>query len=375
MSLTDNNARVMLVDDNEKNIVVLQSFLNRAGISSFSVTSGQEAIRLARELHPELILLDIMMPETDGYTVCETLKNDPQTRDISIIFISALNSKEDIIHGFELGGIDYITKPFNKEEVLARVKTHLTLKSQQKQLEQANTLLREALATKDRLFSIISHDLMGPIVNISNVMKLLIDSELPRPEQLEFLNGALSSNASTLELLKNLLSWAKSQRNEIRFNPHNIDVSIIINDNIKLMQGIMSEKKIYTANRIRQTLMCFADENMLTLVFRNLLSNAIKYSHPQSTIEIYHQEEDDWMTFCVRDNGVGIAPDNIRLILDAGEHFTTPGTAYEKGHGLGLTLCKEFVEMHGGKLIIESEPENGSLICFSIPKHLTDFKH
>ncbi|MDK2908676.1 MAG: two-component system, sensor histidine kinase and response regulator [Bacteroidales bacterium] len=372
----DNPNWVLVVDDNDRNLMVLQSILEKVSIPCKTSTSGKEALLLAMQSPPALVLLDIMMPEMDGITVCKKLKEIEHTRDIPVIFISALTSKEDVLQGFEAGGVDYITKPFHKEEVLARVKAHLTIIRQKRELQETNQKLKEAIATKDRLFSIISHDLIGPVVNINNVLNIAVNQPMEKELLIEFLRDALAANTSTLDLLKNLLAWAKNQRNEINFNPHNIDVSIIIDDNLNLLKGLWTEKKLTVINHIQSPMMCFADENMLTIIFRNLISNAIKYSYEGGKIEICCTEtEQNKIKFCVIDEGTGIEPENLQRILNRYEHFTTLGTHYEKGHGLGLTLVQDFVTAHKGILEIETEPGRGSRFCFSIPKNLSDFPH
>lgn len=366
---------VLIVDDNENNLVYLQNILQRADISCKTTTQGKECLNLCMNDPPSLILLDVMMPEMNGYEVCKRLKESEITRDIPVIFISALISKEDILKGFEVGGVDYITKPFHKEEVLARVKAHLTIVTQQKKLELMNRELKEALAVRDRLFSIISHDLIGPILNIENALKLLIEERLSVEERFDFLQESLNAASSTLDLLKNLLSWAKNQIEGIDYNPHNVDVSIIIGDILNLFQRMQKEKKIDIINHIQESLICFADENMLHLIFRNLISNALKYSYEGGKIEILHHNERDSMVFEIMDKGKGIATEEVEKILDPIQFYSTPGTAYEKGHGLGLRLCKEFIEIHGGELKIISEPGKGSIFRFSIPQNLTNLKH
>lgn len=366
---------VLIVDDNENNLVYLQNILQRADISCKTTTQGKECLNLCMNDPPSLILLDVMMPEMNGYEVCKRLKESEITRDIPVIFISALISKEDILKGFEVGGVDYITKPFHKEEVLARVKAHLTIVTQQKKLELMNRELKEALAVRDRLFSIISHDLIGPILNIENALKLLMEERLSDEERFDFFQESLNAASSTLDLLKNLLSWAKNQIEGIDYNPHNVDVSIIIGDILNLFQRMQKEKKIDIINHIQESLICFADENMLHLIFRNLISNALKYSYEGGKIEILHHNEGDSMVFEIMDKGKGIANEEVEKILDPIQFYSTPGTAYEKGHGLGLRLCKEFIEIHGGELKIISEPGKGSIFRFSIPQNLTNLKH
>jgi two-component system sensor histidine kinase/response regulator len=366
---------ILIVDDNQRNLMVLGAMLRKLNAEITEAQSGQEALGIIEKSIPDLILLDIMMPRMDGLEVCAIIKSNPLYKDIAIIFISALDSTTDKIRGLEAGGVDYITKPFQKEEVLARVKTHLTVQYQQKALEKANKDLRLANATKDRLFSIIAHDLLGNVSNVSNVLKLLTEMVISPIEQQEFLHAASGTIKNTHSLLKNLLFWAKSQRNEIDYNPHNINVSIVVNDNIALMKSQIKEKHLVVNNHIPEGYICFADENMLSTIFRNLISNAIKYSFEKGTINITYTETNEDFLFCVEDTGIGIPDENLPMIFDTYSSFSTPGTNYEKGTGLGLILCKEFVEKQGGKIWVESQPEKGSRFSFTIPVPEINYKY
>lgn len=347
--------------------MVLGAMLRRINAELIEAQSGPEALEQIEKNIPDLILLDIMMPKMDGLEVCTIIKNNPVYKDIAIIFISALDSTTDKIRGLEAGGVDYITKPFQKEEVLARVKTHLTIKFQQKALEEANQELRLANSTKDRLFSIIAHDLLGPVSNVSNVLKLLTEMEISPLEQKEFLLAASVTVKNTHSLLKNLLFWAKSQRNEIDYNPHNINASIVVIDNLQLLMSQIIEKQLSIDNQIPEAFQCYADENMLSTIIRNLISNAIKYTEPGGKITIGYENSPIEVTFWVEDTGIGIPEQHIPLIFDTFANFSTPGTNYEKGTGLGLILCKEFVETQGGKISVESTPGIGSRFKFTIP--------
>lgn len=367
--------KILIVDDNERNLQILEAMLKKIQAKVYTALSGKLALEMVMDINPDLILLDIMMPTMDGFEVCRSIKLNQDYQDIPIIFISALDSHNDKIKGFQSGAIDYVTKPFNVEEVLSRVKVHLLIRSQQQELEQTNQRLREALGTKDRLFSIIAHDLQGPLANLQNVLKLLSQMSLTEAQRLDFLNEALDTAGNTQTLLRNLLFWAKSQRNEIDFKPHNIFIAIIIDDSIKLLNSLAREKNIKISTNIPADLVCFADENMLNIIVRNLLTNAIKFSNKNSSIRIEYTNTEAELQIHVVDQGVGIPADKLSCLFNAATHFSTHGTNYEKGTGLGLLICREFIEKHHGRIWLESEEGTGSSFSFSIPHYITDFTH
>lgn len=363
---------ILMVDDHPRNLQVLGAILRKHEYSIAVARSGKDALDFTTTLIPDLILLDVMMPEMDGFEVCHRLKAQPETQDIPIIFVTALDTPQDKLRGFQEGGVDYITKPFHQDEVLARVKAHTTIRMQQKELLEKNRLLEEANQTKNRLFSIIAHDLLGPVSNVTEVLKLLSQGILGPDDQLDFTMGALKSSQQTLLLLKNLLFWAKNQRSEIDFHPHLINLHILLHDNISLFEGMAKEKKLRFELHCEQGITCFADENMLTTITRNLLSNAIKYTPEGGWVNITAQTLDQMTEIVVEDNGIGIDREDIDRILDPLVHFSTPGTNYEKGTGLGISLCVDFIRRHGGDLTIESEPGHGSRFVATIPFQQTE---
>lgn len=364
----ENSAPVILmVDDHPRNLQVLGAILKRHEYSIAVARSGMQALEFVETMLPDLILLDVMMPQMDGFEVCSRLKADERTRDIPIIFVTALDTPQDKLRGFQEGGVDYITKPFHQDEVLARVKAHTTIRLQQKELQEKNRLLEEAIQTKNRLFSIIAHDLLGPVSNVTEVLKLLAQGIFSPEDQADFTQGALKSSQQTLLLLKNLLFWAKNQRREIDFSPHLINLYILLSDNLNLLEGLAREKKIKITMQCDRNVSLFADENMLTTVVRNLLSNAIKYTGEGGNIALSANDTGQGTDIVVEDDGIGIAPEDIKQILDPLVHYSTPGTHYEKGTGLGVSLCVDFVRRHGGDLEIESAPGKGSRFIVHLP--------
>lgn len=234
-------------------------------------------------------------------------------------------------------------------------------KSEQKQ--------RELNATKDKLFSIIGHDLRGPIGGFKSLLQLLISGyDLSNTESLmKMLKVTHKSASSTHELLENLLEWAKSQRNEIVFTPIQLNLFSVISQTSELFKDICNTKEISIINNVLPDTNVLADKNMLMTLLRNLISNALKFSPNGKQIIITATENESEVVVTVKDEGVGIRAEDIAKLFDDSEQFTTYGTNGEKGSGLGLMLCKEFVERNGGAISVKSEISKGSSFIFTLP--------
>ena len=239
-----------------------------------------------------------------------------------------------------------------------------------------NKELIELNATKDKFFSIIGHDLRGPIGGFKSLIEMMIlNFDLTDTARLtKALKIIQSSASSTFELLENLLSWARSQRNEIEFNPVNVKLNEIIELSLKPLNGFAQGKQINIIDNLPRNQMIYADSNMLMTIMRNLISNAIKFTNPGKNIYLTAFENKDKWTISVKDEGIGIEHENLYKIFNTSENFTTSGTLKEKGSGLGLLLCAEFVKKHGGKIWVVSDSGNnrngkGSDFKFSLPKN------
>jgi len=357
-----NNFKILIVDDIPTNIQVLGSVLRKAGYEVAFTDNGQDAINKAKSNHYDLILLDIMMPSMDGFEACRILKKNPESKDIPIIFLTAKTDSESLIKGFDLGAVDYLTKPFKAAELLARVKTHIALKYTTEELVKSN-------AMKDKLFSIIAHDLRGPVGNFGAALAVLIENldTFDKETLSEILSDLKNSASRSYELLQNLLKWARSQNNTIEFAPANQNLNQIIQENVELLQSSAAQKQITIKSEIHNEIFVFADINMLKTILRNLLSNAIKFSFPQGEVIVNVTKSDNFAEIAIEDFGIGIKKENIEKLMTSHEYFSTYGTANEKGTGLGLNLCKDFVERNGGKINIESEEGKGTKIYFTLP--------
>lgn len=236
-------------------------------------------------------------------------------------------------------------------------------------LKKSEQELRFSNATKDKLFSILAHDLVSPFTSVLGFSKLLMHSSEERDfEKVEEYSTSINVAANqTFHLLTNLLEWARSQRDKIQFNPETIHLKEIINQVNLLYCHALDEKEIYLEIDIKSNFTLEADSNMLLTIIRNLVSNAIKYTEEEGIIKITAWQNEKQTDICVADTGKGISENNLEQILDFGLNFTTKGSNSESGTGLGLIICKDFVERHGGKIWIKSKENIGTKVCFSIP--------
>lgn len=353
---------VLVVDDVPQNVQIAQTILKRDGYRIETAGGGAEALDAAREKPVDLILLDIMMPEMDGFSVAEELQADESTADIPIIFLTARNDTESITRGFKIGAVDYITKPFRGEELRVRVQTHLRLRHTQRELREAN-------ASRDKFFSIIAHDLRSPftaLVGMSQYLATGIDEIDPETAK-EFLEGMHKSSKNAFNLLENLLEWSRIQTGRLPMSPKEVDIQEILEDNLSLLQMNVQGKEITIDKQLNEEETVWADENAVHTVIRNLLSNAIKFTPKKGTISIYSRQLKEQLVITVKDTGTGMDRETLENLFRIDYHTTTRGTEQEKGSGLGLILCKEFVERNGGTLSVESEPGNGSTFSFTLP--------
>lgn len=359
----ENIPDILVVDDVPGNLVILNDILEANGFKVRPVLNGTLALQVAEKEKPDLILLDIMMPDMDGFEVCRRFKEHEQLHDIPIIFISALTDTGDIVKAFNSGGVDYISKPFRAQEVVARVSTHITLKRQKRELQELN-------AAKDKFFTIIAHDLRGPFNGFLGLTQIMAEEiSTLTTDEIQRMAVDLNSSASKLfQLLKNLLNWSRIQQGLMPFNPEKLDLYTIINKSIGLHQDAAKMKGIGIVNSISEGQMVFADNNLFQTVIRNLLSNAIKFTNKGGNIILSaHSNDVGLIQISIKDSGIGISPEMIGKLFRIDSRTGRKGTEGELSTGLGLLLCKEFVEKHGGKIWVESEEGKGSNFYFTIP--------
>ena len=361
--------KILIVDDVMSNVLLLKILLANEKFQVCTANCGNACIEQARKEHPDLILLDVMMPDISGFDTAVIMKKDPELKDIPIIFLTALNTPADLVHGFQVGANDFLTKPFNKEELVMRVMQQISLVAAKRIIEKQNAELRATLNNRDKMYSVIAHDLRSPMASIRMVLNLVVQSSSPEtvgPELFALLDQANRESEEVHDLLDNLLKWTKSQTGRLSVVLQDLDLNDIIPGVVDIFEMIAQTKKIkLELQRPSAPLIVQADNDMLKTVVRNFMSNAIKFSPEGSSIEIMMTAEGDFAKVSVRDHGVGIAADRIETIFHKGE--TTYGTGGEEGSGLGLQLCQDFARKNGGDCTVESVEGEGSTFSVLIP--------
>jgi signal transduction histidine kinase len=287
---------------------------------------------------------------------------------------SVVSSKEGINIEEELMGRNYTTIKFpiilEDKTLLAGYTIDITdRKKVEAELKIKNEELKLVNAQKDRLFSILSHDLLNPFNSILGFSQLILD-QIEEKDYTRIEECAKIVNHSSLravDLLKNLLGWSILQEGRIECSPEHIRMVDLVNNILDLFTYITNQKSILISNALPSELFAYADRNMISIVMRNLISNAIKFSMPNGNITIFADEEQNGLKVSVSDTGVGIPKKKLETLFSPDKRFSTSGTQHELGTGFGLILCKEFVEMHGGELFVESIEGKGSTFSFTIP--------
>ncbi len=515
--------KILIVDDNPTNIQFVELALQQKGYQTGAAYNGQEALQFLNEESYDLILLDVMMPYLNGFELCEILQKDEQKKNIPVIFLTARTDKESLVRAFEVGGVDYISKPFKINELLLRVKTHLALSTKQEleeelierrkvekaliesqkrlelvlasvpntifevdlqgnlistnrphplsnvnidigspifnssaeqldnklvsvfdnciknrevisyeikinfetetfwlkktlvpvitgdelisvlliiaditsrkrielqlktyqnelesalvelsmlnsELENKSIELQELNTTKDKLFSIIAHDLKNPfnmLIGYSDILQRNLHKY--STEKIAYYIDIINNSARTgFNLLENLLEWSRAQTGRLVFIPTAADIMPVITENIDLLEGEAKRKGIVIKCYINESVKVFIDQNMISTVVRNILSNAVKFT-AKGKISISGVQVENFYEITVEDTGRGISEENINKLFRNDIHFSEPGTSDEKGTGLGLILCKEFIERNGGSIFVKSEIGKGTSFIFTIP--------
>jgi two-component system sensor histidine kinase/response regulator len=361
---------ILVVDDNPDNLKVVGEFLKEEGYNIALAVNKTSAFEILNHYSIDLILLDIMMPDANGYEVCREIKANDKLKEIPVIFISALTDISDKIKAFKTGGVDYISKPFQAEEVKARVYTHIELRQQKKQLQEQSCELQKLNSDKDRFISILAHDLKSPFTVLLGYTDLLSKnirtydiSEIGK--RVEYINNA---GKGIFNLLEEILLWVRAQSGKLPFEPCSMLFSNFAEDIIESLKLQADAKGILIKQFSALETFLYADMNMLATVLRNLVSNAIKFTNRGGQIKIFAEQNITETIITVSDNGVGMSQEVKDKLFDIAQLYTSAGTADEKGTGLGLLLCKEFIEKHGGRIWVESEKGVGSEFKFAIPK-------
>ena len=361
--------KILVVDDVMSNVLLLKVLLTNEKFQVITANGGNKCVVMAKSEHPDLILLDVMMPDISGFDTAVILKKDPETADIPIIFLTALNAPSDLVHGFQVGANDFLSKPFSKEELIMRVMHQISLVAAKRIIVQQNDELKRTIGNRDKMYSVIAHDLRSPMASIRMVLNLVVNClsrEVVGDEIFDLIDKANRDSAETHDLLDNLRKWTKSQTGRLNVVFQDFDLAEVVPGVVDIFVMIAETKHIeLKLDMGASPIMVRADKDMLKTVIRNFISNAIKFSNEGSSIDIFVTVQDKFAKINVRDHGVGISEDRLHNLFRAGK--TTYGTNNEEGSGLGLQLCQDFAEKNGGSVCVESVQGEGSTFSVLVP--------
>jgi signal transduction histidine kinase len=387
---------ILIVDDTPTNLGVLFDYLTHCGFKVFIALDGESALEELDHTQPDLILLDVMMPGIDGFETCRRLKVNPLTQDIPVIFLTALSETVDKVQGFNIGAVDYITKPIHQEEVLSRVQTHLTIRNLQKKLAEKNAELAQLnqdletlVATKTQQLinqektALIGRLTQGIVHNLRNPLQVILGfSNLIEVQATETSNKLLVEDIKRItkaaqqinQLMDNLMYKSKMEQS-LELKP--VDINKVVQNEIDFFNANHQFKHQVTKKYL-------FDENLTVLplvyadisqIVDNLINNALDamWGREEQILTIVTRQDTNWVYIDFQDNGCGIPAEALSKIFDP--FYTSKPTKSEEiepgkptGTGLGLHTCAEILKHLGGKIVVTSEVDQGSIFTVVLPK-------
>ena len=369
--VTAKEKNILIVDDKLDNLKVLESTLEQQGYEVRKAINGAMALMGAIAKPPDLVLLDIKMPDMDGYEVCRQLKANSKTQDIPVIFISALDDALDKVKAFDVGGVDYIVKPFQPEEIIVRVQNQLQILNLQQQLQVQNkqlTNLNQELVRSnqelEQFANVASHDLQEPLRMITSFSQLLAKRYSGQlDEEADNIISFVVDGAKRMDrLIQDILAYSHVSSQARTFESINCEEVIDI-----ALSNLQLKIQKTNAQITRNTLpIIVGDKTQLVQLFQNIIANGMKYQKEESPVIHIEAEirQKDWL-FSVKDNGIGIALQYHKRIFQIFQRLHT--RQEYSGTGIGLAICKKIVDLHGGKIWVESEVGKGTSFLFTMP--------
>ncbi len=351
-------SRILIVDDDEIIRKLLGRVLERSGFIVDEAASGEEAIQCIEANAPDLILLDVVMAGIDGFITCRKVKDLPGMDEVPIVFVTGRSDTDSIVEGLDAGGSDYITKPINRHEALARVRNHLKMRVLMRYQREFIDGLKKANLAKNRIIGVASHDLRNPLASIRGLSEFLGDVGPLNGEQLEIANTIQSTSDCMLHLVDELLDLSVIESGEEHSELEPCNISEIVSSSLNIYQFAARKKSIRLELDDRGLPeLLLLDKMQFRRLIDNLLSNAVKYSPSGSVVQIITETQDGAVRIAVEDEGSGIPQDEMhKLFTDFGKTSVQP-TGNESSTGLGLSICKKIAEAHHGRVYAENRTD------------------
>jgi two-component system, sensor histidine kinase and response regulator len=366
--VTPSEAVILIADDLQDNLNIVKAVLGYKGYQVDTAKNGKQVLEQVERRLPDLLLLDIQMPEMNGIEACRQLKANPRFKDIPVIFLTAKADSYDVVDGFKTGAVDYITKPFNTMELLARVQTHLELKKSRDLLAEKNRYL-EMMSTglarlnheKNDFMGIAAHDLKNPLTTIKGLADFLRqDVDIPQESMKVILENIMKSAERMFAIVRNLLDVNAIESGNFRFAPSPIDLEESVRELVSQYEYQASVKRVTFAVEADAGAVIHVNPDSMTQILDNLISNALKYSPHNSEVTVRVRKAGGKVRCEVQDKGEGLTEADKAKLFGKFSQLSARPTADEQSTGLGLFIVKKLVEAMNGTVWCESEYGKGA---------------
>jgi len=362
---------ILIIDDTADNISLLTKLLEKNHFKVAAANNAKDGLKIAEKLQPNLILMDIMMPEIDGYQACVKLKDQSSTQSIPVIFVSAKSSIEDIIKAFQSGGVDYINKPFFEDEIIARINTQIKIQNLNNNLIESRNKALEASQAKSNFLANMSHELRTPMHGILSFARMGINryENLTPEEHLKYYSTIKISADRLMKQINNLLDLAKLEAGKMEMEFINANFMKVVDQCVKEQEARLQELEIEIkrTSTLKNEIFTF-DVTRIAQVITNLLSNAIKFTDKIKVINIdvllEEQGQHQFVTLSIKNYGANIPEKELAIVFEKFKQ-SSEQINYADGTGLGLAICKEIIQAHNGKIWLDNHHDHGGGIIAS----------
>ena len=362
---------ILIADDDVAIRTMIKQILASEGYTVIVAPDGAEALRLARENKPDLILTDVKMPNMDGYQVCQAIKGDPAMKHVPILVLTVLDRNEERVKGLDAGADDFINKPFNPAELLARVRAFLRTKSLHDELQRSYIRLKELEDMRDALTGMIIHDLKSPLNVISGSIQVTLESlsggDANSKDDIRLLKNAEASCRHMMSLLNDILDVSRLEQHQLPLKKEKVSMEEIVKECLELLEPLRIKYDVLFKTEFQPNLPAVsADRVIAQRVITNILSNSLKFTPPEGSITVYGKSMGKEIEIAIQDTGIGIPEKYHTRIFEKffqGNEFEST----RKGQGVGLTFCKMAIDAHGGRIWAESKENEGSRFIIRLP--------
>lgn len=348
---------LLAVDDDPDSLNLLEGLLKPLGHHIRCISQADAVIQALHQEPAELVLMDIQMPGINGIELCRQIQADHKLKGIPVIFVTARHDEVALANAYAAGGRDYLTKPFRKTDIQARIGTHLALHRAEQQLQQQ-------LAFRDLMITMLSHDLRGPLGTAGIFIEQMIEGPFTQPELMARLALLKNSLNSTHQLLERTLDWARSIQHDLPFSPVWSDLKQLALQSLEAYRLKANEKNIILEVNVSDGLLALLDPDLIRTSLLNLINNALKYTTEGGKVTLTAEFGDSEFRLSVNDTGTGMSSEQIFALEQQQNINSLAGTQGEKGSGLGIKICQQLAARHGGQLQIVSQLGKGS--CFTL---------